>query len=87
VTPETNTAPKRSTLTVETGDTPTAEQFLLLAQKVEELEDRVRSLAVNDIDRLRATVQANQASIRNLKSPRYWIRGFWRRLRPVGSDD
>jgi len=62
-------------------DAPNMEQFLILAQKVEELESRVRSLAVNDVDRVSTMAEANEAAIDRLKSPRYWVAGVWRRFR------
>lgn len=58
---------------------PTFEQFLLVARKVEELEERLRALAVLDVDALRTNVNANTASIGRMKSPRNWLRAGWRR--------
>jgi len=65
----------------EGSDAPTLDQFLILSRKVEELEDRVRSLAVNDVDPLRSRVAAQQETITKMKSPRSWARALWRRAR------
>jgi len=81
VTSETNSSPTGAGEEGKGADLAPWEQLLLLAQKVEELEDRVRSLAVNDVDRLRTMVLSNQASITKLKSPRHWIRALLRRIR------
>jgi hypothetical protein len=81
VTPERNAESSHAHLPVEGADAPSLDQFLILAQKVEELEDRVRSLAVNDLEPLKATVMKNQESIRKMKSPRQWFRAGWRRIR------
>lgn len=63
------------------GGDPSLEQFLILAEKVEELEDRIRSMAESDIASLSERIDAQQTAIRNLKSPGYWLGGAWRKTR------